>query len=727
MALPLFPLEPVPVAVEAPAAHHAAGLRPEVAGFGRRFGWRLRFDARTGQPSFGFGRPVPIERKGELLAALATIADVPRDQLVARPDRVGGRFTVVGYDQRVGDRPVAGGGIDLFVVDGAIQAAWIGLHRPPDDLVLEGMDFIAPYPRGRTVGYAGAVAVEADGAVTWFDANDAPLRRFTRVLDADGVAAVGDTPLGAVTTDAITEVRRWLARVDPDHPTLREPVRVAVDALGPGCRAELRDGVIRLGAGDGRCTPSRSADLLRHEFVHLATLDGLLVDRLGRAVAEGAADALATRTPVFGDDLVPDGLRDLATIRRLPADASLDVHQQGRVFGSMAWAWRQAAGPDGALDVDRWLIDLLRLGPTVDDLTELALLADDDDGDLANGTPNGCALLARLADHGLGSPALGVVRLDHVPVHAMSSGATSYPIAFDLVPVVPACSTFDPASVRVEVAGGEAVATVRQGTHHLALLPRVPVGRTVDYTLSWADAAGTRTRVGPFTFQVGDTRPVSCDPAAVDLDVEGAATLLRLEARRDARSPGARLTHGGRTIWSSTAVHDGGERPFVVNLRGHRGTGALEASGMALVEPCVVSLADPEGHHRVPDLRADGRVLRWTVPFVEPLHAVEISRHDGPVSSSAGGEVVARRTDVAPGLPMLHEVDGPGTYVVSVSDVAGHVYRSVVEGANVVTVDDADDEDVDTGRDSADSGDSGDSGRFVDSGAPAGGAPDSGW
>lgn len=733
MPVPLVPLDvESPVVVDV-MEHHRASLRPDVAAFGRRYGWRVRFDPRSGLPRFGIGRSVPGDRLDGLIADIAALADVD----VASLERVDVRGTAgrssIRFVQRHAGVPIAGAGIDVFLRRGRIQAARIDLHRVPSTVAVDGMDVVAPFLRGDELAYTGVTVSEGDGLVTWFDPTGAPVRRFTRVLEAgdvevqnaDGTPRRGARPL----VDEVKRARAWLRAIDAEHPWLSPPTVVQPEALGASCRAEFRAGVLRFGAGDNTCPASwTSADLVRHEFAHGVQVASLLVDRLGPAVAEGAADylaATASGSPILVAERGPDGLRRLDRKRTLASARSFDVHQQGLVFGSMAWNLRVAAAErDGGVKaVDTWVVDLMRYGPALDDLTELALLADDDDGDLLNGTPQDTALWAGLASHGLGAHQLGAVRLDHVPLSSQPSSADSYPVTFDLTPILPGAGT--PSSVRVIVDGAEPVVVpaTSKGIHHLALLPRAPVGRVVSYTIAWEDAVGQSTRVGGFTFQVGDTRPVSCDLASVDPRVDGAATVLRAEGRRNAKTRSPRATLAGREVWTADVLWDGGLVPFSVDLRAHRaqrgplvfepGHGTLE-----LQDVCVVTLADPADHYRVANLRAERDILRWTVPFVEPVHAVELLVYETLPARAEGGEVLARWSEATPGAEMSAPHDGPGFYVVRVFDVDGHAFDDVVEGANLLEIVDSEHtgDTADTGWDSGDTGVPLDTGPPVDSG-----------
>lgn len=98
---------------------------------------------------------------------------------------------------------------------------------------------------------------------------------------------------------------------------------------------------------------------------------------------------------------------------------------------------------------DLLFLGALEQGPTLLDAYEAVILADDDDGDLSDGTPHACELQARLNEHGIGPGPIGVVLFDHEPLEDQPSSAESYPLEFDVYQLFDGCSDFDEASVEL--------------------------------------------------------------------------------------------------------------------------------------------------------------------------------------------------------------------------------------------------------------------------------------
>ena len=176
-------------------------------------------------------------------------------------------------------------------------------------------------------------------------------------------------------------------------------------------------------------------------------------------MSEGSADYVSAT--INGDPIIGlnsnergDFVRELETDRVYPDDAIGQVHNDGRIWGSFLWNLRtqwiadhgEAAGTEMT---DRLFLGALEQGPTLTDLYEAVILADDDDGDLSNGTPHACELLTLLDQHGLGPGPLGVLVLEHEPLGPQASDARSYPLSFDIFAPTRDCSGFDPDGVRV--------------------------------------------------------------------------------------------------------------------------------------------------------------------------------------------------------------------------------------------------------------------------------------
>ena len=114
------------------------------------------------------------------------------------------------------------------------------------------------------------------------------------------------------------------------------------------------------------------------------------------------------------------GIREVATNKRYPDDVQGQVHADGLIFGGAMWdTWaelREALGDEeGYAVVARLFAEGLQFNPELVETYDAMVVADDDNGDLSDGTPNQCALLDGFAPHGLGpGGASSVLGLSHI-------------------------------------------------------------------------------------------------------------------------------------------------------------------------------------------------------------------------------------------------------------------------------------------------------------------------
>jgi hypothetical protein len=422
-------------------------------------------------------------------------------------------------ERTVGDPRVLEPARGVWVTDGAVgeYTADDGSHsvRDPYDARLEG-----PW------------------LTLWRDA------RIVEVLDIDDEILDGGRDISQATATSLHHfhvVRDWLTERRPDHPWLPENVPSSVDLSEGTCNAYYTNGAINFYREEQEVCNNfgEIADVVYHEYghgVHHYVLEG---GTFASDVSEGSADyisATVLNDPVLAPNARPDGsyIRELDTDRVYPDDAVGESHTDGLIWGSFLWNLREdwgAGGEDaeGVEAVDRLFLETLSYGPTLTDLYEAVLMADDDDGDLTGGTPHDCELTGLLDQHGLGPGPVGLVVLDHAPIEAAGSRDRDYPLTFELLNVTTACGDFDPDSAAVHYAidppadarlgeiDFEIAPVERDGETYTARIPRQLPGTRVAYYLSWADSArtqevashGGKTR-DLFSFWVGDRRELWC-------------------------------------------------------------------------------------------------------------------------------------------------------------------------------------------------------------------------
>src|SRR5262249_29457854 len=150
-----------------------------------------------------------------------------------------------------------------------------------------------------------------------------------------------------------------------------------------------------------------------HEFGHAFHQHAMIpgVADYESALTEGAGDYFATTMtddPVVGPGFFMSGayIREVETDRRWPDDIDPDPHMTGLIFAGAMWDLRRALsrelGPrEGVPIADRLYYGILQHASSIPTTYIDALAADDDDGDLSNGTPHVCAINVAFAHHGL--------------------------------------------------------------------------------------------------------------------------------------------------------------------------------------------------------------------------------------------------------------------------------------------------------------------------------------
>ncbi|MDX2092511.1 MAG: MYXO-CTERM sorting domain-containing protein [Kofleriaceae bacterium] len=279
------------------------------------------------------------------------------------------------------------------------------------------------------------------------------------------------------------------------------------------------------------------ADVIHHEFGH-AFHDHAIIPGAGLfdySLSEGIGDYVAAT--ISGDPRMGRGffaatpdvpMRHIDDMdRKIPDDIAPDVHTNGLIFAGAMWDLRKALvgslGADGALVADRLLYQGIRRATDMPTTYLEVLAGDDDDGNLVNGTPHGCAITAAFAAHGL------------VPEGAYGTAGVQRPEIDGTSVVVQvrpsACPDAAITSLTVDVArrgvpGTEQTLTLEAPTttpdadgfiRYEATLPFVPDGDVLQYRLTAALADGDVVRYPDnaadpyYEHFVGEVVPVACD------------------------------------------------------------------------------------------------------------------------------------------------------------------------------------------------------------------------
>src|SRR6185503_11406325 len=95
--------------------------------------------------------------------------------------------------------------------------------------------------------------------------------------------------------------------------------------------------------------------------------------------------------------------------------------------------------PDTAYDtLQQIFVDGLKGGPEIPDSYDEFVSADDDNGDLSDGTPNQCAIINAFGAHGLGpGGGAALLTMAHTPLENQVAGSGNYAIDAEVVNLAP--------------------------------------------------------------------------------------------------------------------------------------------------------------------------------------------------------------------------------------------------------------------------------------------------
>lgn len=260
-----------------------------------------------------------------------------------------------------------------LMVTANLQGAYISVHNAG----------------GPEAHFIGMMRPESPYALEWTEARSTPEER--------------DVFRAANTTN------RFVATVFPDLPWIAGPLPANVN-LPRTCNAFWNGTSINFFVEGNGCNNSgRIFDVVAHEWGHGldqnapgAAIDGALGEFIGDLVS-----FVQTDSPLIGPNFLTNGgaVRDLED----PAFECFDpskrgVHAKGQLLGAVVWDIRAdllRAGFSGE-PLKRLLLRPIAIAQTRAEWYRAMLAVDDDDGNLANGTPHECLIYAQFDAHSCG-------------------------------------------------------------------------------------------------------------------------------------------------------------------------------------------------------------------------------------------------------------------------------------------------------------------------------------
>jgi len=498
--------------------------------------WDVYIDARSGAP----------------VARRQTLKFIDGEVRFRTPDGnpQAGRVTEPARDLRL-EGQIGGGALFDVQLDGQGRFSTMGTEpvtlsnprQPGVDLgggpITSGMS--SPTVRVADIGNGGPTPITgeiSDGGVLEFDFasnqfNDATLNTYLSTLD----------------------VRDRILDLVPNLGWLINNQQLALSNFTSSCNAvSTGQFIIMFRAGNGCENTGLLDDVVFHEFGHTVHAQSLIrsVGSFDNAHSEGLSDYIAAT--LTEDSSIGEGIRfSNQPIRETNPSTSVTwsqvqnsqvPHTRGLTYAGSMWDLKQAlqaklGEEDGARTADLLWFETLRRANGIPTTFEETIAADDDDGDLSNGTPNFCEILEAFDEHEL------------VFTSAFESGTG--PVAIDGLNIeVPLLASS--VSCGQNVTSGTVNWTAEDGTTGTVELnlgnarlsgrlpaDEVPVGQIVEFdiltTRSEGDAVRLPQNPAAPTFQTfnGELEEFSCN----DFSSDPFATGFASEQRAGQSRPGA--------------------------------------------------------------------------------------------------------------------------------------------------------------------------------------------
>ncbi|MBK9071457.1 MAG: phosphotransferase [Myxococcales bacterium] len=255
---------------------------------------------------------------------------------------------------------------------------------------------------------------------------------------------------------------------------------------------------------------ARLADVVYHEYGHVMHRQALIagVGSFDGALSEGISDVVAA--DITGDSGMGRGfflsdapLRELNpdTERTWPEDIG-EVHYTGTIFGGAMWDLRGAlhekyGETQGGIMFRALLAAAIQRSSNIPTSFMEVLAADDDNGDLADGTPNECEIREAFGRHGLRFVSANFAAPGAI---VATTEENSLPLAFNIEGLSELCASDQISQVELRwkplTAGGpeagEVMAALIDNQWHAAL-PMPDDGNALSYQFRVAFGNGTTT------------------------------------------------------------------------------------------------------------------------------------------------------------------------------------------------------------------------------------------
>lgn len=363
---------------------------------------------------------------------------------------------------------------------------------------------------GNEAAYTGTVQEGVPLTVAWTNAN-------SRADERD-------------TFDSITKVHDFIEQVDPGYYYTNRSINAYVNRNDGYCPGNAWwDGTINFCAASATYgNTGEMQQVVEHEFGH-GIQDHLLGGTQGgQGLGEGNSDILGnliTQDPIIGRGFYVgncvSGIRNSLNALRYPEDVvGVEIHAAGQVIAGFSWdamvlMQAQYGMEQGTVKTGMdWHFGRMLLRPTTQPDQVLATFtANDDNGDLGDGTPDHALYCEAASNHGFSCPEILVgVFVYHTPVAYQTRVSGGYEARCTVASLGGGNVVPGSVSLHYTVDGGAMldVPMTLQGEEYVGQIPAAPLGSVFRYYISAMNdlgATGTSPRTAPtdlYYFTVGD-------------------------------------------------------------------------------------------------------------------------------------------------------------------------------------------------------------------------------
>ena len=266
------------------------------------------------------------------------------------------------------------------------------------------------------------------------------------------------------TFNAVNDIHDFMETIDPGFP-LWNGTMTAIVNEPPGCNAYW-NGQIHFYPQSGNCANTGEIQgVVHHEYGH-GIQNAVIGSQGSQGLGEGNSDVIAnlmTQESVIGRGFFlsscTNGIRDSDNTLQYPGDViGQSVHNAGRVIAGFHWDFmilmQEIYGTElgTTKSAELWHFGRDLTNPGTQPLQVLRMFeTDDDDANLANGTPHYDLLCEAATNHGFTCPAVTQgLFITHLPVQTQTSEG-DVTVSADIVSTD---STVDTATLRYTVNGG---------------------------------------------------------------------------------------------------------------------------------------------------------------------------------------------------------------------------------------------------------------------------------